>query len=222
MRLIILNFHGIGDQPLTREPGEADYWISPAMFDEVLALVRHHQQHRPIGITFDDGNLSDLAIGAEGLARHGLSATFFALSDRLEDSASLSAADLRRLLGMGHRIGTHGAAHLDWTGLDAAGFRRELDQSTAVLTQAIGRPVTEAAIPFGRYNRRVLAELARRPFGAVYSSDGGPVHSGRLPLPRTSVRADMTPARIDRLLAQPEPLARRLRRAAARLKKRWE
>ncbi len=221
MRLIILNFHGIGDQPLNREPGEAAYWITPALFEETLALVLHHRQHRPIGITFDDGNRSDLEIGAEALARHGVQATFFALSDRLDDPASLSAADLRRLIAMGHRIGTHGAAHVDWRGLDAAGFRRELDQSAEARARAAGQPGTEAAIPFGRYDRRVLAELARRPFRAVYSSDGGPVRSERMPLPRTSLRADMTPAMIDRLLARPEPPVRRLRRAAARLKKRW-
>ncbi len=220
MRYIILNFHGIGTQPQRREPGEEVYWIAPDRFETIAARVAALRDRVRVGITFDDGNASDLTEGAEGLARHGLTAAFFPLTDRLDTPGNLSAADLRSLMAMGHRIGSHGAAHLDWTRLDAAGFARELDEARAILSGVTGAPVDEAALPFGRYDRRVLAELRRRGYRRVYSSDGGAVRSDRAPLPRHSVRADTSDATLEHWLTGTDGPARRLRRGLGRLKKR--
>jgi peptidoglycan/xylan/chitin deacetylase (PgdA/CDA1 family) len=221
MRHIILNFHGIGERPKEREPGESAFWISPGFYSEILDLLVQTKDMLRTEVTFDDGNASDILIGAEGLARHGMAATFFVLSDRMGTPECLSEQDLATLVEMGHRIGTHGAAHLDWTTLDAAGFERELDGARKVISAAAGRPVSAAAIPLGRYNRRVLSELRIRNYDMVYSSDGGPVLSPRLPLPRTSVRSDMTMDALETLLTGAEPVARQIRRRLARMKKRW-
>jgi peptidoglycan/xylan/chitin deacetylase (PgdA/CDA1 family) len=220
MRHIILNVHGIGE-PREREPGESRYWISPDFYAGVLDLLAAAGRTMKVGVTFDDGNASDLLIGAEGLARHGMTACFFPLSDRLDTPGNLSRRDLAALAAMGHAIGSHGAAHLDWRRLDAAGLDREFDHARRIIAEAAGRPVTAAAIPFGSYDRHVLGALARRGYGTVYSSDGGPVLSRQQPLPRTSLHAGMTLADVEALLAGPEPVRRRLRRGLARLRKRW-
>lgn len=220
MRHVILNFHGIGTEPREREPGESRYWITPERFALCLERVIAHAGKVRCTLTFDDGNASDLAIGAEMLARHGLKAHFFPLTDRIGTPGNLSADDIRTLQAMGHHIGSHGAAHVDWTGLDGAGQIREFDEARTILAEILGAPVTEAAIPFGRYDRRSLSALRRRGYARIYSSDGGPVRSGRLPLPRTSLRAGVTAEEIDALLTGAEPAARRLRRGLGRLRKR--
>jgi peptidoglycan/xylan/chitin deacetylase (PgdA/CDA1 family) len=221
MRHIILNFHGIGEYSQERELGESSFWISPDTYAAVLDLLHCTRGRVTAEVTFDDGNASDLLIGAEGLARQGRTATFFVLADRIGTRGCLSEQDIATLVRMGHRIGTHGAAHLDWTALDAAGFARELDGARRVIAAAAGQPVRAAALPFGRYNRRVLRELAQRRYEAVYSSDGGPVLSAYLPLPRTSLRSDMTVGAVESLMIGPEPVQRRVRRRLSRLKKRW-
>jgi peptidoglycan/xylan/chitin deacetylase (PgdA/CDA1 family) len=220
MRHVILNFHGIGTDPREREPGEARYWLSPDEFGLCLERVIAHAGEVRCTLTFDDGNASDLTIGAEMLARHGLTARVFPLTDRIGTPGNLSADDIRALQAMGHHIGSHGAAHVDWTGLDDAGQIREFDEARAILAEILGAPVTEAAIPFGRYDRRSLSALRRRGYARIYSSDGGPVRSGRLPLPRTSLRAGVTAEEIDALLTGREPAGRRLRRGLGRLRKR--
>lgn len=221
MRHIVLNFHGIGERPKEREPGESAFWLTANFYSEILDLLVQTRGKLRAEVTFDDGNASDILIGAEGLARHGMVATFFVLSDRIGTPECLSEQDIAALVKMGHRIGTHGAAHLDWTSQDANGFERELSLARKAISAAAGQPVNVAAIPFGRYNRRVLGELRNRNYEMVYCSDGGPVLSPRLPLPRTSVRSDMTIRTLETLLNGTDPIQRQIRRRLSRMKKRW-
>ena len=220
MRRVILNFHGLGTPARPLEPGEAPYWVSPEFFADTLALVQRLKPHVETHITFDDGNLSDLEIAAPLLAEHGMQARFFVLSARIGQPGSLSADDIRALQGAGHLIGSHGAGHIDWKGLDAPGQIREYDTARAEIAAVTGAPVTEAAIPFGRYNRAVLSALAARGYTRVYSSDGGDWRRDTAPIPRTSPRADMTLGDIETVLLGREGLKRRLRRGLARAVKR--
>ena len=116
---------------------------------------------------------------------------------------------------MGHRIGSHGADHVDWTGLDRAGFTCELVDARQRIEEEAGHPVTEAAIPFGRYNARVLKALREAGFERVYSSDGGAVGARTWPIPRTSLTCDMNAPQIDDILLGRESLKRKLRRRLA-------
>jgi len=220
-RHIILNFHGIGIAPIEREFGEANYWISADFFEDILARIDHYRDRVRVSITFDDGNTSDLSIGAEGLLRYRIKARFFVLAGRIGDVGSLDDSGIRELLAMGHEIGNHGMDHIDWTTLDETGYARELEEARSKISQITGSPLTEAGIPFGRYNKRVIAELKQRGYARFYSSDGGDVTSKVMPLPRTSIRADMTPNDIDSILAGQEPFSRRLRRPLARFAKRF-
>ncbi len=220
-RTIILNFHGIGRPRRELEPGEAPFWIGVDVFRRVLDLVAERRappETADIRITLDDGNASDTEIAAPELAARGLRATVFPLSDRLGAAGALSAGDLRALVGAGHRVGSHGAAHRDWRGLDAAGLHAELVEARAAIAEAAGAAVDEAAVPFGRYDRRVLAALRAAGYRAVYTSDGGPAPAGDGPdglawlRPRTSLRADQGVAAVAAVLAGGEPVARRIRR----------
>lgn len=221
MRHIILNFHGLGAPPLPeRETGEHRYWLPPEAFEDILALVAARRDRTRVTLTFDDGNQSDIEIAATALARHGRTATFFVLADRIDTPGNLSRDDIRTLISEGHRIGSHGAAHVDWTGLNAAGRARELTAARAEIAAIAGRPVTAAAIPFGRYNAAVLEGLRREGFEEAYSSDGGAVESLAWPLPRNSVRADTDIHAIAALLDGPDPALRSARRWLGRLRKR--
>lgn len=215
---VILNFHGVGAPRRALEPGEAPYWIEADRFAEIIGLIR--AAPRRVGITFDDGNASDLEICAPILARQGLSARIFVLAGRLGAAGALSGADLRTLQEMGFGIGSHGHGHVDWRRLDAAGEAREFDLAREAIAAACGRPVVHAAIPFGLYDRRVLARLRRYGYATVYTSDGLDAAGHGFAVPRHSVRDDMSLDRIRDILAGRESPARRLRRRAAMLRKR--
>ncbi|MEO0369813.1 MAG: polysaccharide deacetylase family protein [Pseudomonadota bacterium] len=220
MRRVILNFHGLGQPTRALEPGEALYWVPADLFAQTLDLARSLKGKVETHITFDDGNASDLTLAAPLLAEHAMHAQFFVLSDRIGEAGSLSATDMHELQKAGHSIGTHGASHVDWKALDAAGQTREFDHARTAIAGVTGQPVTAAAIPFGRYNGAVLRALKSRGYTHVYSSDGGAWRSDRAPIPRTSPRSDMTIEDIENVMLGREPVLRPLRRRVVGMIKR--
>lgn len=215
MRTVFLNFHGIGRPARDLEPGEDRFWITVDSYRAILdEVARPREGYPPVRITFDDGNASDIEIGAPELAARGLTATFFALLGRIDTPGSLSAEDLSQLRSGGNRIGSHGYDHLDWRRLNAEAAEREFDLARAGLAQIIGSAIDEVAIPFGRYDRRVLTALRSRNYAAVYTSDRGSVAPGSWLRPRNCVRADTSVAAIRTILEDRRRLGGRVFRAA--------
>jgi peptidoglycan/xylan/chitin deacetylase (PgdA/CDA1 family) len=194
-------FHGIGVPGRVLEPGEAPYWIDVPTFHDVLDQVVDDPRVR---LSFDDGNASDLAVGLPALLERGLSATFFVLAGRLELPGSLGPHDLRHLAAAGMRIGTHGMDHVPWRGLDARQRNRELVDARHRLEDIVGARVDEAALPLGRYDRRLLGHLRRMGYSTVHSSDRRRARSGAWLQPRYSIRSEDTPTSfLGAVLAEP-------------------
>ena len=216
--LVNVCFHGIGVPARDLEPGEAPYWVSHEQYVAILDLLVGDPRVR---ISFDDGNASDIELGLPGLQERGLAATFFVLAGRLDQPGSLGSDDVRALVDAGMTIGTHGMDHVPWRGLDAAALSRELVEARSTLTSVAGRPVDEAALPLGRYDRRLLAELRRLGYRAVHTSDRAWARPGRWLQPRFSVHSDDTVDTVrQRALTRPSR-TRRLERAAVTTVKRW-
>jgi peptidoglycan/xylan/chitin deacetylase (PgdA/CDA1 family) len=209
-----LTFHGVGDPGRTLEPGEAAVWIGTDALLTSLDAVRDRQDVR---ITFDDGNRSDVDIALPPLLERGLTATFFVLAGRLGDPDYLDDDDIRRLVQSGMSVGSHGMDHVNWRTLDSTALRRELVDARVILERITGREVTEASVPFGSYDRRVLS--AARSIGCfrrVYTSDGGEASRGSWLQARNTVHGSNPRA----ALAAAGPLAE-LTYSVKRLAKRW-
>ena len=86
-----------------------------------------------LAITFDDGNMSDLAIAAPELEARGLKATFFVLTGRLGQVGSLGWADVGALQARGMQIGSHGIDHRDLTAINPMELRNEMVRSKQTL-----------------------------------------------------------------------------------------
>jgi peptidoglycan/xylan/chitin deacetylase (PgdA/CDA1 family) len=211
----IINFHGIGEPARELEPGEADYWLDLDRFCEVLDRIARHRDRELLSITFDDGNISDLLLAAPQLGRRGLDADFFVLTGRIGKAGSLGADDIRALIGMGMRVGSHGINHCDWSRLPASDLENELAASKTILEAICGCTVRSAAIPFGRYNTAVVSRLRSAGYEAAYSSDKGSADPASFLKPRTSVRQDMTDSMLEGILSGQMPVWSRMRRAAA-------
>lgn len=192
----ILNFHGIGEPGREYEYGEHPYWIDAARFGEVLDLVERLPQ--TVEITFDDGNASDYAIAVPELQRRKIKARFFVLAGKLDEPGSLSRDEVRAIdADPLFSIGSHGLMHRVWPELTEAERSEEVEQSCKILSDLCARPINEAGLPFGRYDRATMKALSKAGYTRVYSSDGGPRLTGSMPIPRLSVRNDMTLADIE-------------------------
>lgn len=185
-RLWVANFHGIGTPGEGVPPEEVPYWcptsLWPDLADALVGLSSEGQVK--VEITFDDGNLSDLTVALPALLDRGLKATFLVCSARLGKPGYLTPENLRELVAAGMEVGSHGHEHVDLRRLDDEGLAFEARSSRKLIEQAAGAPVRRFALPFGSYDRRVLANL--HDYESVYSSDAVRARPGRWLVPRHS------------------------------------
>jgi peptidoglycan/xylan/chitin deacetylase (PgdA/CDA1 family) len=210
-------FHGIGTPRRTLGPGEDRYWVAVDTFHAMLDVIAATQGTR---ISFDDGNASDLEIALGALRERDLSASFFVLAGRLGSRGSLDADGLRELVRSGMTVGTHGMDHRSWRRLSTLVRERELVEARATIADAVGRQVDEAALPFGAYDRRLLAELRRLGYVRVHTSDGNVAQSSAWLQPRVSVTVTDTAETLrTELLASPSRFQRVHAAVKGRLKR---
>lgn len=205
---IIFNFHGIGPPDASVPRDERPYWCRSEewpQFADAIAGLR--DRGVPVALTFDDGNLSDVTEALPALVERGLVATFHPCAGRIGLPGYLSADHLASLREAGMRIGSHGWTHVDLRGVDDSTLVQESDGSRRALAEASGGPVDEFAIPFGSYDRRVLAAL--RGYRRVYTSDRDRTKRAAWLQPRYSYTRDWAPETVTRLATQtPRPLPR--------------
>lgn len=210
-RLVNLCFHGIGAPGRELEPGEATYWIGTDLFESVLDEVAGRPD---VVLSFDDGNASDVELGLPRLQERGLRATFFVLAGRLDLAGSLGREDVVRLRDAGMTVGTHGMDHHSWRHLDEQARRRELEEARTAIAEVVGRPVDEAALPLGQYDRTTLRALRRAGYRRVHTSDRRPARPGAWLQPRYSIRGEDTLESLRREVLSDRPWPEVLRREA--------
>jgi peptidoglycan/xylan/chitin deacetylase (PgdA/CDA1 family) len=214
-RELILNFHGIGAPHQAVGSDERRVWMSRerfvALLDHVSAL--RATQAVPIAITFDDGNASDATIALPELCKRNLKAAFFVCAGRLGAPEYLSRATVRELLDAGMEVGSHGMHHRDWRNLDDVTLDEEVGTARQRLEEACGRPVSTVAIPFGAYNRRVLARVRAEGFACAYTSDRGHARRKAWLKPRNTLRVDSIEDDISRWLTRTAALESAVRDA---------
>lgn len=169
-RSVVVNFHGVGDPLRAFAPGEDAVWLTRAAFEAALDVVAPRADVR---ITIDDGNVSDLTIAVPALHARRLTATFFLPAGLLGRPGFLDAAQARELADAGMTVGSHGMLHRAWTGVSQDELDREIVGARDQLEQILGRPVREAACPFGAYDHRALRALRLAGFERVFTSDRG-------------------------------------------------
>jgi peptidoglycan/xylan/chitin deacetylase (PgdA/CDA1 family) len=216
--IVTLNLHGIGTPVRDLEPGEDEVWISVRQLEDVLDTVAGRPDVR---LTFDDANASDVEIGLPHLLKRGLTARFFLCAGLLGRPGRLSRDGVRELVDAGMPLGTHGWTHRDWRRLTQPEVIEELVRAPQELAEFTGRPVTEASIPFGSYDRRVLRRLRETGVTRAYTSDGGRARSDAWLQARNSLKRTTDAAWLRDVLDGVPSFPRRARNAAARTVKRF-
>jgi peptidoglycan/xylan/chitin deacetylase (PgdA/CDA1 family) len=154
------------------------------MFSDVLDLAKKHDD---VQITFDDSNESDYSIALPLLRERNMNARFFVVADRIGQKGCLSSQQIRAMQAEGMAIESHGMSHRRWNTLDEVGLREELIEARDRIQQICGMPVTEAACPFGGYNRRAMRRLREEGYRTVFTSDGGRANSSWWVHPRNTI-----------------------------------
>ncbi len=198
-RITILNFHGIGSPPSGVGEDELRYWLAPAFFAQILDYAKGKPD---VHLTFDDGNASDCEIALPALQKRNLHAAFFVVSERIDCTGYLSAAQIKTLQAESMEVGAHGARHRKWTRCKPLELSEEVTRSRKRLEDIICAPVLSAACPFGAYNRRVLKCLRATGYQRVFTSDDGYTTTSSWLCPRNTIMSSATLQAIQRIVEE--------------------
>jgi peptidoglycan/xylan/chitin deacetylase (PgdA/CDA1 family) len=187
--VFVVPVHGIGQQPVDLTENERGYRVSIGELEALLDAVT--ESDPPVGLTFDDGFISDVEHALPLLQERELTASYFPCAGWLDRPGRLDAAEVRTLVAADMPLDSHGWSHRDWRQVLPVEAAQEFRRSAEVLTEVSGRRVRTAAIPVGSYDRAVLRQLRAAGYERVCTSDGGLVpRRGRL-VPSITVRPGM-------------------------------
>lgn len=203
--------------------------VSQRRFEEQMDLLQQHGwtscpasdlvasatlPDKTIAITFDDGYLDNYR-PLEWLARRGMRATLFMVSDDVGGHASwpgevgsgspmLDAGQLRELQAAGIEIGSHTRRHARLTEVaDPGELRDQVSGSRAALQDLLQAPIDSFAYPYGAYDARVRDAVAEAGYrvACVTRSGWGWVANDSLQTRRIAVFAEDGLAAFARKLA---------------------
>jgi hypothetical protein len=165
----VLTFHRVVAEP------ERDHDVSrrslEALLDRLAAAGAGFttELDRPLdhalALTFDDGTADHLDV-AEALAARDVRALFFVPSALLGHPSKLTADGCRRLVALGHTVGSHARDHTPLAGLTHPELRAQVEQSKAQLEDVTGTSVSIFAPPGGIGHPELAAELERAGYRA--------------------------------------------------------
>ncbi len=111
-----------------------------------------------IAMTFDDGPDAKLTPRLlDILKERHIHATFFVLGERVMDHPEI----LQREIAEGHEVGNHSWDHKALNKLGEGGLQHELADTSDLIKQTIGKPVTLMRPPYGATNPRLSRAIEK-------------------------------------------------------------
>ncbi len=160
---------------------------------------------KPVLLTFDDSQGSQIATGVPELARRSMRAAFFVMTVPLGKPNWMSRDDVKRLHDAGHTVAAHTYDHHRadrYTGTD---WDTQLVKPRAELETIIGAPVRHFAYPYGDWNAGDFAHLDQAGYVTGYQLAEQPVDPTRplLSLRRTLVGSSWGGPQLTSAMARP-------------------
>jgi len=168
---------------------------------DLAPFLRGERTGKVVGITLDDGYVSNFDHALPVLHALGFTATSFVVSGQLGGSNAwdiplgvrrarlMNAHHLREWLSLGMEVGAHTRNHVDLQACDPIRARAEIANSRIDLEQALGTSVSSFCYPYGSY-RDEHVEMARAAgFDIATTSDSARArwNADLLRLPRLTV-----------------------------------
>lgn len=126
-----------------------------------------------VSFAFDDNLQSQRDEAVPRLNAAGLDASFLAVSNRINNPAALSAAELRAFMNAGHEIGSHTRTHAHLYGLSSTQLKNEIAGSKQDIASFGLRPNVTIAYPFGEYDEVIKEATRAAGYAGARSSDVG-------------------------------------------------
>lgn len=115
---------------------------------------------KPVILTFDDGQASQITEGLPDLLARGMTATFFVMTVVFGNEGWMTERDVKHLADVGMTVAAHTWDHHRVDRYSGSDWKIQLDQPRALLEKLMGRPVEHFAYPYGLWNRADFPHLA--------------------------------------------------------------
>ncbi|MEN8079062.1 polysaccharide deacetylase family protein [Clostridioides difficile] len=186
VRIPILMYHSISDE----DPNN-NLLVPPAMFEEQMAWLEENDftamsmdevleametgkvPKRPIAITFDDGYSDNYTSAFPSLKDHGLKATFFVITDGVDDGYYMSSDMLKEMQGAGMSIENHTANHLELDKLSREDAYDSIKRGQDFLRNVIGSDGNYLCYPVGKYSDETIEIAKELGIKAATTTQGG-------------------------------------------------
>jgi peptidoglycan/xylan/chitin deacetylase (PgdA/CDA1 family) len=228
----IFMYHVLTDpsEPVGSDGG-TKYRLPAAVFREHLALIKRHgfqsalvgrlwaqqdatEGHPAVGLTFDDGDVSNYTLAYPTLVEAGARADFFVNTATVGRPGFLSWLQIAEMQRAGLSFQSHSHDHVVLVGLPAPALQRQLRDSKHLLEDRLGAPVDFLAAPYGLLNRSVVRAAREAGYRAVGTSWNWPARPGAKTMSRIAVYQTTTAVDFSQLLhGRPSILLRRMGRA---------
>jgi len=191
--ILVLNYHRIVHSGEYVDPLYTKFTLDVSVFQQQLDLIQQLGIHVVdlanlsettslppfcIGITFDDGHLSDLQIAAPLLEKNNFPATFFPVINQIGTENFMTWDDLTTLLKMGFTIGSHSFSHPHLTDLNQEDQHQEIVESRRVLEEKLGILVQLFSIPYGESDVRIIQTIQSAGYTGAFSTVFGTENVG--------------------------------------------
>lgn len=219
MRAVVLMYHAI-EAGETSGSADAHYTVSQSDFRRQLELAKNaglrlasvrdltsHPEwaNSSVGITFDDGHVSNFEVAVPILADLQGSADFFVNPSTVGTPDHVSWSALADMADTGMSIQSHGYTHRYFDELSAEEIRNELISSKSAIEDRVGAPVTLFAPPGGRIDRRVHEAARACGYQGVCTSQPGKFRASSWVVPRMAVLAASPLAKVEDWMLGREP-----------------
>ncbi|SMC26327.1 Polysaccharide deacetylase [Desulfacinum hydrothermale DSM 13146] len=200
-RFLVLMYHMVSEP---KEPRDARFACPPGLFRRHMEYLARHGyawvslEHihgaltggtplpeRAVAVTLDDGYADNYEYAWPVLARYGIPATIFLVTDAVgrtnhwmegrgfSSRRMLSWSQVREMSDHGVSFGSHTASHPRLTELPAHRVEEELTCSRRVLEDKLGRSVFSFAYPYGLVSEGVRDAVVRAGYGLACSTRSG-------------------------------------------------
>jgi peptidoglycan/xylan/chitin deacetylase (PgdA/CDA1 family) len=134
---------------------------------------------KPVLLSFDDSQGSQITTGVPELAKRGMHATFFVMTVPLDKPNWMSREDVRRLHDAGHTVAAHTYDHHRADRYAGADWDTQLVKPRAELEAITGAPVRHFAYPYGVFDAGDFAHLDQAGYVTGYQLGEHPVDPTR-------------------------------------------
>ena len=186
VRIPILMYHSISDA----DPNN-NLLVPPSMFEEQMAWLEANEFNamnldealeametgkvpkRPVVITFDDGYSDNYTSAFPLLKNHGLKATFFVITDGVDNGYYMSSDMLKEMQSAGMSIENHTANHLELDKLSRGEAYEAIKRGQDFLRNNIGSDANYLCYPVGKYNDETIEIQQELGIKAATTTQGG-------------------------------------------------